>query len=63
MNNKHSSDKSVGIFLLTVLSFIFVFKYEYVAVAVWPAVVSQFPVLWKKAPFFVIATMYICSNC
>ena len=48
MDNKHSSDKFVGIFLLTVLSFIFIYKYEYIALVVWPAVVSQFPVLWKK---------------
>ena len=48
MRNRHTSDRFVGVFLLVVLSFVFIYKYEYIALAVWPAVVSQFPVLWKK---------------
>lgn len=48
MKNSIYTEKTVGLFLVVILSFIFTFRFEYSALAALPAIVSLFPILWKK---------------
>ena len=45
---KLSTERIAGIFLLIVFSWILSFQFEYAALAIWPAIVAQFSVLWRN---------------